>query len=155
MEKWWQKGCLPQIVPHFFRLRLQGSAVSVGPIWHACIAIHSSFKEYFVKSYVKIFKKIFSKCVKFSLKTGWHSLKTWVKFDKKLCDILLKVMWKSQNFCEILSKMCVQYSQKWVKFYQNLPEILLKIGWNFPNKNWMKFPKKLREIFLTCLVRFS
>ncbi len=62
------------------------------------------------------------------LKIGWHSRESSVKFAKKLRDILLKVMWKSQKLREILSQMCVQFFQKCVKFSQKLPEILLKIG---------------------------
>ncbi len=45
------KGCLPQSSPPLFRHRPggdpeQGGGVSVGPIWHPCIAIRLAFIDY-------------------------------------------------------------------------------------------------------------
>ncbi len=50
-----QKGCLPQSVPPFVPTQApigdprQGGAVSVGPIWYACIAIHPAKHQYPLK----------------------------------------------------------------------------------------------------------
>ncbi len=51
-EKWGQKGCLPQSIPPFVPTQArsgdpgQGGAVSVGPVWHACIAIRPTKHRY-------------------------------------------------------------------------------------------------------------
>ncbi len=51
-----QKGCLPQSVPPFVPTQAhcgdpgQGGAVSVGPIWHACIAIRPAKHRYWSRN---------------------------------------------------------------------------------------------------------
>ncbi len=113
-------------------------AVSVGPIWHAFIAIRPTFREILIQNlsttYPNFGNNLFNVCQKF-IQNVWKFYKICQNCAENSLKFYVKIY---RLFSKILSKICQN-------IIQNLPYFYLKSFQNFI-QNLLKFYKLFSKI---------